>query len=52
MGGREGTIEEQSNLLGSKYSYTFDFKATRAAVQKKVEDAGYAFKYQITPIGL
>lgn len=52
MGGREGSIEEQSNLLGSKYSYTFDFKATRAAVQKKVEDAGYAFKYQITPIGL
>ncbi|OPY00856.1 MAG: hypothetical protein A4E60_02072 [Syntrophorhabdus sp. PtaB.Bin047] len=52
MGGREGTIEEQSNLLGGKYSYKFDFKATRAAVQKKVEDAGYTFKYQITPIGL
>jgi hypothetical protein len=52
MGGREGTIEEQSNLLGSKYSYKFDFKATRAAVQKKAEDAGYTFKYQITPIGL
>lgn len=51
-GGREGTIEEQSNLFGSKYSCTFDFKATRAAVQKKVEGAGYTFKYQITSIGL
>lgn len=51
-GGRGGTIEERSNVLGSKYSYTFDFKATRAAVEKKVEDAGYAFKYQITPMGL
>lgn len=52
LGGREGTIEEQSNLFGSKYSYKFDFKAIRAAIQKKAEDAGYAFKYQITPIGL
>jgi len=52
MGGREGTIEEQSNLFGSKYSYKFDFKATRAAVEKKVQDAGYTFKYQITSIGL
>jgi hypothetical protein len=52
MGGREGTIEEQSNLLGSKYSYKFDFKTIREAVRKKVEDAGYTFKYQITPIGL
>jgi hypothetical protein len=52
MGGREGAIEEQSNLFGSKYSYKFDFKAIRAAIQKKVEDAGYAFKYQITSVGL
>ncbi len=52
MGGREGTIEEQSNLLGAKYSYKFDFKATRAAIQKKVQDAGFTFTYQITPIGL
>lgn len=52
MGGREGTIEEQSNLLGAKYSYKFDFKAIRGAIEKKVRDAGFAFTYQITAIGL
>lgn len=52
MGGREGTIEEQSNLLGAKYSYKFDFKAIRGAIEKKVRDAGFTFTYQITPIGL
>lgn len=52
MGGREGSIEEQSNLFGSKYSYKFDFKAIRGAVEKKARDAGFAFTYQIIPIGL
>jgi hypothetical protein len=51
-GAREGTIEEQSNLFGKKYSYTFDYKAIRKAVEKKVQEAGFAFKYQITSIGL
>lgn len=51
-GAREGTIEEQSNLFGKQYSYTFDFKATRSAIEKKTQEAGFVFKYQITSIGL
>ena len=49
-GAREGGIEEQSNLLGKKYSYTFDFKTLRAALEKKTQDAGFAFTYQIISI--
>jgi len=45
---REGTIEEQSNLFGQQYNYRFDFKSIRTAVEKKAQDAGFAFKYQIT----
>jgi len=51
-GAREGAIEEQSNLFGKKYNYTFDFKAIRGAIEKKVQEAGFVFKYQITSIGL
>lgn len=51
-GAREGAIEEQSDLFGEKYSYNFDFKAIREAIEKKVQEAGFAFKYQITFIGL
>jgi len=51
-GAREGVIEEQSNLFGKKYNYTFDFKTIREAVEKKTLEAGFAFKYQITSIGL
>jgi len=50
LGAREGGIEVQSNLLGKKYSYTFDFKTLRAALEKKTQDAGFAFTYQITSI--
>lgn len=52
VGGREGTIEEQSNLFGKQYSYIFDFKTIREAVEKKTQKAGFTFKYQITSIGL
>lgn len=51
-GAREGIIDEESNLFGAKYNYTFDFKTIRGAVEKKVQDAGFAFRYRITPIGL
>lgn len=51
-GGREGSIQEQSNLFGKKYSYTFDFGKIRSAVEKRAIEGGYAFRYQITPIGL
>jgi len=49
---REGTIEEQSNLFGKQYSYTFDFGRMRSAFETIAQAHGYAFKYQVTPIGL
>lgn len=51
-GPREGTIEEQSDLFGKQYSYGFDFKTIRTQIENKAKEAGYNFKYQITPIGL
>ena len=51
-GAREGTIEEQSNLFGKKYNYTFNFKTIRESVEEKTREAGFAFKYQTTSIGL
>jgi hypothetical protein len=51
-GGREGTIEEQSHLFGKEYSYKMDFKVIRKKIEELAASASYAFKYQITPIGL
>lgn len=51
-GPRQGTIEEQSNLFGAQYNYKFDFSQVRTFIEKEATDAGYAFKYQITSVGL
>lgn len=51
-GPREGSIEEQSKLFGAQYSYTFDFSELRTFIESETVKAGYAFKYQITPLGL
>jgi hypothetical protein len=51
-GPREGSIEEQSKLFGAQYSYTFDFSTVRTFIEEQAIKAGYAFKYQITPLGL
>ncbi|MEW6187930.1 MAG: hypothetical protein AB1585_19585 [Thermodesulfobacteriota bacterium] len=51
-GGREGTIEEQSNLLGKEYTFQFDLKTIRKKMEKLARDSGFLFKYQITPAGL
>ena len=51
-GPREGSIEEQSQLFGAQYSYTFDFSKVRTFVESEAVKAGYTFKYQITPRGL
>lgn len=51
-GKREGSIEEQSNLFGKEYSYNFDYKAIREKFERFANSEGYAFKYQITSIGL
>ncbi len=49
---REGNIEEQSNLFGSKFDYKFDWKTIRKTVEDAADKNGYQFKYQITSIGL
>ena len=51
-GPREGSIKEQSKLFGAQYSYTFDFSKVRTFLEGEAVKAGYAFKYQITPLGL
>lgn len=52
FGPREGTIEEQSELFGKKYSYSFDFSVLRGRIEKAASDNGYSFRYQITSLGL
>jgi hypothetical protein len=52
MGGREGGIEEQSALFGRQYTYAFDYSNVRKAMEEAASKAGFAFKYQITSIGL
>ena len=51
-GPREGSIEEQSTLFGAQYNYTFDFSKVRAFIESEAVKAGYAFRYQTTPLGL
>lgn len=51
-GAREGTIQEQSDLFGKKYTYSFDYAQIRTNIEKKATEHGYVFAYQITSIGL
>ena len=51
-GPREGTIHEQSVLFGKQYAYKYDFSKVRTSMESEAVKAGYAFKYQVTPIGL
>ncbi len=51
-GGRKGVIDEQSNIFGKQYTYEFDFQSIRKTIEQKAQNAGFDFKYQITPIGL
>ena len=50
--GREGTIEEQSDLFGRKYDYKFDFAKVRKQLEEKARGAGYKFTYKISSLGL
>ena len=52
VGPREGTIDEQSELFGRQYSYKYDFSKVRTSIESEAVKAGYAFKYQVTPISL
>lgn len=49
---RLGSIEEQSSLFGKKYCYRFDFGTIRPGFEQLASQAGYVFKYQLTPAGL
>lgn len=51
-GPREGSINEQSKLFGTQYTYTFDFSKVRAFIESEAVKAGYTFTYQITSRGL
>ncbi len=49
-GPREGSINEQSDLFGKKYSYSFDFQTIRPKIEGQATSAGYTFEYQIRPV--
>lgn len=51
-GGRTGTIEEKSRLLGKRYDYVFSCENFRTAVEQAAREAGYAFEYRINPTGM
>jgi hypothetical protein len=47
-GGREGTLEEQADFFGKRYSFTFDYASIRKKVEALAQRAGYRFLYRIT----
>jgi len=49
-GGREGNIQEQSDLFGKKYEYKFDYKDIRSKVEEVAKSGGYTVEYQILPV--
>ena len=51
-GAREGSIQQQSDQFGKKYSYSFDFKTVRETIESIAQKSGYSFVYQITSLGL
>ena len=46
MGPREGSIEEQANLLGKRYNYSFDFGAFRKSLEEIARVEGYSFRWK------
>lgn len=51
-GQREGGIQQQSDQFGKKYEYKVDFKAVRTKIEALAKEAGFAFQYQVTSLGL
>ena len=47
LGGRSGTIEEQSVLFGKKYSFSFDYGETRKMLEGLCQKEGFSFNYSI-----
>ncbi len=48
----ESVIDQQADLFGKKYDYTFDFKTIRNKIRELAEAESYSFQYQITEKGL
>jgi hypothetical protein len=42
-GGREGSIEQQSELFGKKYNYSFKFEKVRQEIKVLAEKHGFIF---------
>ena len=42
-GGREGSIEQQSELFGKKYNYSFKFEKVRQEIKELAEKHGFIF---------
>lgn len=51
-GPREGSIDQQANLLGKKYDYSFDFREIRGRFEEIAADNGYTFEYSVTGKGI
>ena len=49
---RQGTIKEQSELFGKKYSYEFDFEKVREAIKEITSRFGYSFEFVLTERGI
>jgi hypothetical protein len=45
--GREGDIEQQSNLFGMKYEYRFNFKNFRKKIEELAQAEGYQFQLKL-----
>ncbi len=46
-GGREGSIEQQSELFGKKYNYSFKFEKIRNEIKELAEKHGFTFTYTL-----
>jgi hypothetical protein len=46
-GGREGSIEQQSELFGKKYNYSFKFEKVRQEIKELAEKHGFIFTYTL-----
>jgi hypothetical protein len=46
--GREGSVEELSELFGKEYKYSWDYSKLRGAIREEVERAGYSFSIRLS----
>jgi hypothetical protein len=49
---REENINEQSDLFGKEYTYTFEWGVVRKSIEEIAIKNGYAYSYHVTSLGL